>query len=116
MSGPCPDPVHRLLRSFAAAAGRLWLFGMGTILMMTVTMAQQNLVSGSGTVRYNPLEGGFFQIETKDSRVYLTPTHGLPARLRQDGLRVRFVGRLQPKLMSIHMSGQNIELERIDRE
>ena len=29
-------------------------------------MVQESLISGTGTVRFNPLEGGFHQIEAED--------------------------------------------------
>ena len=78
-------------------------------------MAPESIVSGIGTVRFNPLEGGFFQIEADDLRIY-TPTEKLPAEYEQDGLRVRFVGRLRPGSMTIYMSGEAIELVQIVQE
>jgi hypothetical protein len=92
----------------------LALLAAGTIPTTGAAMAQESRVFGTGTVRFNPLEGGFFQIEADDRTTY-TPME-LPAPYRRDGLRVRFVGRLRPDVMSIYMSGQMLELIQIERE
>jgi len=106
---------RQLAMSVLATACWLMPLAMGTILTASEGKAQNDLVSGTGTVRYNSLEGGFFQIEADDRRTYLL-TDGLPAQFRQNGMRVRFVGRLRPDVMSIYMSGQNIELLQIGPE
>ena len=106
---------NRLATSVLATARWLLPLAMSTVLIVSECKAQQNLVSGTATIRHNPLEGGFFQIEADDRKTYI-PSNGLPAQFRRSGMRVRFVGRLRPEVMSIYMSGQHIELMQIDPE
>src|SRR5215210_238261 len=102
--------IRRRLAALALIA-IWWLFPLatGTILTTGEGMAQQSLVSGTGRVRFNPLEGGFLQIEADDRKIY-TPDDpsDLPESLK--GKRVRFVGQLQPAAVSIYMSGQILKL------
>jgi len=72
-------------------------------------------VSGTGTVRYFGIEGGFFAV-VGDDRVNYDPMGGLPASFRKDGLRVRFVGRIRNDMGSIHMVGPIVELTRVAPE
>jgi hypothetical protein len=106
---------NRLATSVLATARWLVPLAMGTLLIVSECEAQQDLVSGTATIRHNPLEGGFFQIEADDRRTYL-PTNELPTQFRRSGMRVRFAGRLRPEVMSIYMTGQAIELIQINPE
>jgi hypothetical protein len=72
-----------------------------------------DLVSGTGTVRFVELEGGFYAIEGDDQQSY-DPTD-LPADFRTEGLRVRFTAKLRPDLASIHMAGPIVEILKIER-
>lgn len=71
-----------------------------------------SLIFGEGTVRYDSLEGGFYEIRT-DAGIY-DPIN-LQADARVDGLRVRFVARPRPEMPSAHMVGLIIEIKSLER-
>jgi len=70
-------------------------------------------VSGTGTVRWYDLEGGFYAIDGSDGTTY-DPMH-IPADFQEDGLEVRFEASLRDDLASTHMVGPVIELRSIKR-
>ena len=61
-------------------------------------------LSGTGTVRYLSLEGGFYGILADDG-THLDPVN-LPAEFRTDGLRVHYDAQIKPEAVSVHMWGQ----------
>lgn len=69
----------------------------------------EQLVSGTGTVTFVEMEGGFWGIVTSDSTRY-DPGRTLPDSLQTDGLAIRFRGVEQPGAPSIRMWGTPIEL------
>lgn len=69
-------------------------------------------MSLSGTVRYIPLEGGFFGIIGDDGQRY-DPLESLPEGLRIDGKRVSFSAR-QRDICTIHMWGMVITIISIE--
>ncbi|MGH7726858.1 MAG: hypothetical protein ACREOU_15645 [Candidatus Eiseniibacteriota bacterium] len=71
------------------------------------------IVEGTGTVRHQDLSGGFFGIVSDDGKQY-DPVN-LAEEFRQDGLRVRFRGRILRDQASIHMWGQLVELVSTER-
>jgi hypothetical protein len=71
--------------------------------------APEDLVSGTGTVVYVEMEGGFWGIVTSDSTRY-EPGSSLPDSLRTDGLDIRFRGKENPGRPSIRMWGTSIDL------
>ncbi|RJS90857.1 hypothetical protein CW705_05065 [Candidatus Bathyarchaeota archaeon] len=66
-----------------------------------------------GTIRYIPLEGGFYGIITDDGKKYL-PLN-LPERYRHDRLRVWFKAKLRRNVTTIYMWGEPIEILKIKR-
>jgi len=72
-----------------------------------------DVVQGTGTIRYQSLEGGFYGIVGDDGR-HLDPTN-LPASLTTDGVRVHYLARTRKDLASIHMWGIIVDLISIDR-
>jgi hypothetical protein len=70
-----------------------------------------DLVSGTGTVQWFALEGGFFAIRGDDGKVY-DPIN-LPAAFARDGVKVRFSAKLRRDVGSIHMVGEIVELQQI---
>jgi hypothetical protein len=70
-----------------------------------------DLVSGTGTVQWFGLEGGFFAIRGDDGKVY-DPIN-LPAAFARDGAKVRFSATLRRDMGSIHMVGEIVELRQI---
>lgn len=73
--------------------------------------APAEIVQATGTIRFVPLEGGFYGIIADDGTRY-DPIH-LPEALKKDGQRVRFEGKVRHDLASIHMWGILIEITRI---
>lgn len=57
----------------------------------------------AGVVRYNPLEGGFWQLACDDGRVFTLANHD--AGLEQDGRRVVVDGDVDEGAMGIGMAG-----------
>jgi hypothetical protein len=70
-----------------------------------------DMVSGTGTVQWFEVEGGFFAIRGDDGKVY-DPINLPPAFARKD-VRVRFTARLRRDLGSIHMVGEIVEIQQI---
>lgn len=67
-----------------------------------------DVISGTGTVRYIDLEGGFYGIVADDSTRYLPD--GLDASLQQDGLRVRFRAQRREDVMTAQMWGRPVRI------
>jgi len=78
--------------------------------------AQQSdqTVTGTGTISFVDIEGGFFAIQSDDGAKY-DPTGSLDEDFQKDGLRVRFS--LQPKegVMTTRMWGTPVDVEEIER-
>jgi hypothetical protein len=78
----------------------------------TPTPGDPALITGSGTIRFLDLEGGFYGIVADDSSRY--DPGELDPRLRRDGLRVRFDLRRVEGAMSIRQWGTIVTVVRID--
>jgi hypothetical protein len=76
------------------------------------TPGDPTLITGSGTVRFLDLEGGFHGIVADDSARY--DPGELDARFHRDGLRVRFDLRKVEGAMSIRQWGTIVTVVRID--
>lgn len=74
---------------------------------------RKSLVSGTGTVKFIELEGGFFGIVGDDGKNY-DPLN-LSKDFQQNGLRVRFEASLRPDIVTIRQWGTIIEITRIER-
>ena len=72
--------------------------------MSSTPAAKDATWSGTGTVRYLDLEGGFYGIAGDDGERY--DVADLPEALRHDGLRVRYALQAVPRAMSTHMWGR----------
>nr|WP_321498233.1 protease inhibitor I42 family protein [uncultured Methanolobus sp.] len=72
---------------------------------------ESELITDTGTVTYNDLEGGFYGIVGTDDAKY--DTMNLPAEFSTDGTEVRFTAYTRDDMMSFHMWGQIIELRTI---
>ena len=68
----------------------------------------QNVVSGTGTVRYVELEGGFYGLVDDDSTRYIP--QNLSEAYRRDSLRVRFRAVTQDSMATMQMWGTPIEI------
>jgi inhibitor of cysteine peptidase len=69
-------------------------------------------ISGTGTVKFVDLEGGFYGIVGDDGQNY--DPMNLDQTYQEDGLRVRFQAKIRQDMASIHMWGKIIELTRIE--
>lgn len=69
--------------------------------------SNQDLIYGTGTIKFVSLEGGFFGIISDDDNRY-DPVN-LPPEFEYDGLRVLFAGEILD-LFSIHMWGRIIRI------
>jgi hypothetical protein len=69
------------------------------------------ILAGNGTIRYESLEGGFWQVELPSGKRY--EAYVIPEALKVEGLRVAYVGRLRTDLVTAHMTGPLLELESI---
>ncbi len=70
-------------------------------------------INGTGTVRFNPIEGGFYGIVGDNGENY-DPIN-LEKEFQVDGLRVRFEAKKRDDLASFHMWGTLIEIINIKR-
>ena len=69
--------------------------------------SEKEIISGNGTIKYIPLEGGFYGIETEKGEKYL-PLN-LPEEFKEDGLKVWF--KAKPKKdKTIQMWGTPVEI------
>jgi hypothetical protein len=76
------------------------------------TTVADDVIQGTGTIRYVDLEGGFYGIVAEDGTKY-DPTL-LPDSLREDGLPVRF--QLKEKdVLTTRMWGTPVEVLHIER-
>lgn len=73
----------------------------------------EDIISGTGTVKFIDLEGGFYGIVGDDGKKY-DPTN-LDQQFKEDGLRVRFEAKIRRDIASIHMWGTIIELTKIEK-
>jgi inhibitor of cysteine peptidase len=89
------------------------------LLLVTLTIttlvgcSRGEAVSGTGTVKYIDLEGGFYGIVGDDNKHY--DPMNLDQTYQQDGLRVRFQARIRQDISSIHMWGTIIEITKIEK-
>jgi len=72
-----------------------------------------SMLEGRGTVRYIPIEGGFYGIVCDDGKNY-DPTN-LPPEFQQDNLKVGFTGKILKDRVGFHMWGEIIEIKDISR-
>ncbi len=86
----------------------------GTILAcLAACSVNSELIRGEGTIKYIPVEGGFYGIVTPDGRRY-DPVNLDPA-FQQDALEVRFSGRVLKDRASFHMWGAVFEIQSISK-
>ena len=85
--------------------------------MPSLESADENLVSGLGTILYQDLEGGFFGLVADDGARY--DLLNLDEAFKHDSLRVRFQARRRTGVMTTRMWGQPVEIlemARLDNE
>lgn len=72
-----------------------------------------DVVTGTGTIRFLKLEGGFYGIVGDDGEQY-DPVN-LNAEFQVDGLRVRFEAAVMHNVMTFHMWGTLVSIRTIER-
>jgi inhibitor of cysteine peptidase len=88
------------------------------LLLVALTVAtlvgcgREEAISGTGTVKFVELEGGFYGIVGDDNKQY-DPIN-LDKTYQEDGLRVRFQAKIRQDISSIHMWGTIVELTKIE--
>lgn len=75
--------------------------------------ADESMVTGTGTVVFNDLEGGFWGIVADDGKRY-DPLN-LDKEFQVSGLRVRFEAKPRRDVIGFHMWGVAVELVRIEK-
>lgn len=78
------------------------------ITVLYCKLDSEAVVSKTGTVRYNNLEGGFWCIIDDDGRGY--DMNNLPEEFFVEGLRVKFTAKMSNKCAAYHMWGFCVEL------
>lgn len=71
-------------------------------------------ISGTGTVIYQNLEGGFYGVLADDGRRFLP--NALPTEYRINGTRVYFIFRPVQDIVSISMWGESVDIISLSRE
>ncbi|MDO8577713.1 MAG: hypothetical protein Q7R50_00840 [Dehalococcoidales bacterium] len=84
---------------------------LGTVLPFA--LPREDIISGTGMVKFVNLEGGFYGI-IADSGIQYDPTN-LDRNFEQDNLRVKFEGRIRSELVNTHQWGTILELTRIEK-
>lgn len=77
-------------------------------IILIYALQEDDVVSGTGTVKYLSLEGGFFGIVGDDGKHY-NPVN-LDEEFRVDGLRVQFKARISENQVSGQMWGTIVEI------
>src|SRR6267143_4714156 len=85
---------------------------VGCLAFLSLTACAGDLVRVTGTVRYYPIELGFWAVEGDDKTIY-DPTN-LPSEFAHDGLRVFLLAKKRP-VASFHLVGPVVEVLIIQR-
>jgi hypothetical protein len=73
----------------------------------------EGMVSGTGTVKFIDLEGGFYGIIGDDGSKYDPINLGL--QFKEDGLRIRFEANVRKDVAGIHMWGTIVDITKIEK-
>ena len=63
----------------------------------------------TGTVRYFPIEGGFWAVRGDDGVTY-DPMNGLATQYQRENLRVTIIAKVRTDMGGIHMVGPIVEV------
>ena len=74
---------------------------------------EEDMVVGTGEVRYVDLEGGFYGIISDDGEHY-DPTN-LPSEFKEGGLRISFKLKILENQIGFHMWGTIVEVLEIEK-
>ncbi len=77
------------------------------------TPGSPDVISGTGTVKFIDLEGGFYGIMGDDSKNY-DPINNLGQEFEKDGLRVNFEAKIRTDIATTRMWGTPVEIIKIE--
>jgi inhibitor of cysteine peptidase len=86
------------------------------LLLLAVSLcgcSEEDVVVGTGEIKYNDFEGGFYGI-VSDNGEHYDPIN-LPSEFEEDGLRVEFKLKILENQSSIHMWGTVVEILEIKK-
>lgn len=69
-------------------------------------------VKVKGTIRFKPMEGGFFALESVNGQKYTLM--GLPKAHKRDGLIVEIEGSVNPDMMTIYQFGEPLKVTHVN--
>jgi len=96
---------------------KILIAGILGILLLSVFLiswkSEEKIVSEIGTIKYVPLEGGFYGILTEKGEKYL-PLN-LPAKFKKDGLKVKFKAKIRKDVFTSKVWGVPVEILEIKR-
>ncbi len=90
----------------------LLTLGIAILALTSCAGAGKDVVSRTGTVKFNELEGGFYGIVGDDGKNY-DPIN-LREEFRKDGLSIRFQMKIREDITTTHMWGTPIEITKIE--
>jgi hypothetical protein len=85
---------------------------LGTVIPLALPRGQQDIVSGNGTIIYEPQQGGFYIISA-DSGIQYEPIN-MDQNYAQNGTRVEFQGNIRTDLENVHQIGTLLQLTSIE--
>jgi hypothetical protein len=97
------------MRNFALALG---VFCIAAIVMTGCVKKSDYSKMQIGTVRYIPIEGGFYGIYGEHGQ-RLDPAN-LPVKFQKDSLKIRFTAVEHKDMLGIHMWGKLIEVKDVE--
>lgn len=86
---------------------------LGTVIPFASPDSYAGTISGTGTVKFINIEGGFYGI-TADGGINYDPTN-LDRGFQQDGLKVAFEGKVRNDLANTHQWGTMFDLTSIKK-
>jgi heat shock protein HslJ len=100
-------------RKYVVSGATLTLRNAGNQDILIYQSSGNANLSFTGTVKWQPIESGFYAIDADDGKKY-EPIN-LPSEYRVNGLRVRVTARKRDDMASINMYGTIIEIVSISR-
>lgn len=100
-------------RGYSLSGSTLMLKNSANQELLIFRAKNSQLLEFTGTVKWQPIETGFYSIDADDGKKY-EPLN-LPSGLQVDGLRVRVTAKARPDMASVNMYGTIIQIESITK-
>ena len=81
--------------------------------VLPFALPRADTISGTGTIQFVNLEGGFYGIKSDDGIQY-DPTD-LDPNFAQNGTRVEFTGRIRTDIVNVHQWGTMLDVTSIEQ-